>query len=98
MHDWPDEDCIRILKNIAPAIGPHSLILIDDVVLPETSVPWRVSTMVVMMIVMMMASLGGTECTKEDWESLLDRASLKVAHIVRYDDVKFHGVVAAVPK
>jgi demethylsterigmatocystin 6-O-methyltransferase len=94
MHDWPDEDCIRILKNIVPAMGPDSLILIDDVVLPETNVPWQVSTMVLMM----MAALGGTERTKEDWEGLLDRAGLKVAHIVRYDDVKFHSIVAAVPK
>jgi hypothetical protein len=45
-----------------------------------------------------MAALGGTERSKEDWESLLDRAGLKVAHIIRYDDVKFHSIVAAVPK
>jgi demethylsterigmatocystin 6-O-methyltransferase len=94
MHDWPDKDCIRILKNIIPAMGPESLILIDDVTLPETNVPWQVSAMVMMM----MASLGGIERTKEDWESLLDRAGLKVAHIFRYDDSKFHSIVAAVPK
>jgi demethylsterigmatocystin 6-O-methyltransferase len=94
MHDWPDVDCIRILKNIIPSMGPDSLILIDDVVLPETKVPWQVSAM----IMMMMAALGGTERSKEDWESLLDRAGLKVAHIIRYDDVKFHSIVAAVPK
>jgi demethylsterigmatocystin 6-O-methyltransferase len=94
MHDWPDVDCIRILKNIISAMGPDSLILIDDVVLPETNVPWQVSTMVMMM----MAALGGIERSKEDWESLLDRAGLKVAHIVRYDDAKFHSIVAAVPK
>lgn len=94
MHDWPDEDCIRILKNIIPAMGPDSLILIDDVALPETNVPWQVSAMVVMV----MAALGGIERTREDWASLLDRAGLKVAHIFKYDEFKFHSIVAAVPK
>jgi demethylsterigmatocystin 6-O-methyltransferase len=94
MHDWPDEDCIRILKNIIPAMSPDSIILIDDVVLPETKVPWQVS----MMVLAMMAALGGTERTEGDWESLLDQAGLKIAHITRYDDVKFHSIVAAVPK
>jgi demethylsterigmatocystin 6-O-methyltransferase len=94
MHDWPDADCIRILENIIPAMGPESLILIDDVVLPETKVPWQVSSMVLSM----MACLGGIERTKEDWEVLLDKAGLKVEHIVRYDEFKFHSIVAAVPK
>jgi demethylsterigmatocystin 6-O-methyltransferase len=94
MHDWPDKDCIRILENIIPAMGPESMILIDDVALPETNVPWQVSAMVVMM----MAALGGCERTKDDWESLLDRAGLKIVHIFRYDEAKFHSIVAAVPK
>jgi len=94
LHDWPDDDCIRILKNIIPAMGPESLILLDEVVLPETKVPWQVSSM----HLLMMALHGGTERTREDWESLVDRAGLKVAHIIKYDDVKFHSIVAAVPK
>jgi demethylsterigmatocystin 6-O-methyltransferase len=94
LHDWPDEDCIRILKSTIPAMGADSLILIDEVVLPETKVPWQVSAMVMSM----MACLGGTERTKEEWESLLDRAGLKLTHVVRYDEVKFHSIVAAVQK
>jgi demethylsterigmatocystin 6-O-methyltransferase len=94
LHDWPDEDCIRILKNIVPAMGPESLILLDEVVLPETKVPWQVSSM----HLLMMALHGGMERTREDWESLVDRAGLEVAHIIKYDDVKFHSIVAAVPK
>jgi demethylsterigmatocystin 6-O-methyltransferase len=46
----------------------------------------------------MMACFGGIERTKEDWEALLDKAGLKVEHIVRYDEIKFHSIVAAVPK
>ncbi|TCD63174.1 hypothetical protein EIP91_005871 [Steccherinum ochraceum] len=36
MHDWPDEDCIRILQAIRPAMGPNSRILISDAVMLPT--------------------------------------------------------------
>ncbi|KAF2026198.1 S-adenosyl-L-methionine-dependent methyltransferase [Setomelanomma holmii] len=94
MYDWPDADCVRILKNIIPATGPESLIFIDDVVLPDTKVPWQVTCMVLSM----MACLSGTERSLGEWEDLLNRAGLELAHVHRYDEVKFHGIVAAVPK
>lgn len=94
LHDWPEADCIRILQNIIPAMSSESLILIDEVVLPETKVPWQCSAMVLSM----MACLGGTERSREDWEKLLDRAGLKATHVHQYDDVKLHGIIAAVPK
>jgi demethylsterigmatocystin 6-O-methyltransferase len=93
MHDWTDEDCICILSSIIPAMGPESRILIDEVVLPETKVPWQVA----MMDLAMMAALGGIERSREDWESLLGRAGLKMLDVHRYDDVRFHCVIAAVP-
>jgi demethylsterigmatocystin 6-O-methyltransferase len=94
MHDWTDEDCVRILSSITPAMGPESRILIDDVVLPETKVPWQVA----MMDIAMMAALGGIERSKEEWESLLGGAGLKMVDVYCYDDVKFHCVITAVPK
>ncbi|CAO2648033.1 Nn.00g089550.m01.CDS01 [Neocucurbitaria sp. VM-36] len=94
LHDWADQDCIRILSNIVPALGPNSLILIDEVVLPETKVPWQVAVM----DISMMACLGGIERSKGDWENLLGRAGLKVVDVHIYDDVRFHGITAAVPK
>lgn len=93
MHDWTDEDCIRILSNIIPAMGPESLILIDDVVLPDTKVPWQVA----IMDISISACLGGIERSKEDWTKLLEQAGLKVVGVHRYDDVKFHSIVTAVP-
>ncbi|KAF1842114.1 S-adenosyl-L-methionine-dependent methyltransferase [Cucurbitaria berberidis CBS 394.84] len=94
LHDWTDEDCIRILSNIIPALGADSRILIDEVVLPNTKVPWQVA----LMDIAMMACLGGIERCKEDWENLLGRAGLKVVDVHRYDDERFHSIIAAVPK
>lgn len=94
LHDWTDEDSIRILSNLIPALGPDSLILLDEVVLPDTKVPWQAA----LMDIVMMASLGGIERSKGDWESLLGRAGLKIVDVHRYDDVKHYSIVAAVPK
>ena len=34
-HNWPDEDCIRILRNLIPALKPGAHIIIDDFGLQE---------------------------------------------------------------
>ncbi|KAL1799816.1 hypothetical protein ACET3X_000158 [Alternaria dauci] len=93
MHDWADKDCVRILSNIVPAMGPESRILIDEVVLPDTKVPWQVA----MMDLAMMAALGGIERSREDWVKLLKSAGLKMVDVHCYDDVRFHCVITAVP-
>lgn len=94
LHDWTEEDCIRILEKIIPAMSAESLIVIDEVVLPETKLPWQCA----IMDIAMMASLGGIERSREDWEVLLGRAGLKAVDVYTYDDVKFHSVITAVPK
>ncbi|RAR07913.1 S-adenosyl-L-methionine-dependent methyltransferase [Stemphylium lycopersici] len=93
MHDWTDEDCVRILSKIAPAMGPESRILVDEVVLPDTKVPWQVA----MMDLAMMAALGGIERSKEDWVKLLGKAGLRVMDVHCYDEVRYHSIVTAVP-
>jgi demethylsterigmatocystin 6-O-methyltransferase len=93
LHDWTDEDCVRILSNIAPVMGPESRILIDEVVLPETKVPWQVA----MMDLAMMAALGGIERSTEDWVRLLESAGLKMVDVHCYDEVRFHSVISVVP-
>ncbi len=94
LHDWTDEECLRIFKNIVSAMGPESLIVIEELVLPETNQPWQVA----MMDIMLMGSLGGIERTKGEWESLLTRAGLRIVDCLIYDEVKYNGVITAVPK
>jgi demethylsterigmatocystin 6-O-methyltransferase len=93
LHDWTDDDCARILKAIIPAMGPHSRIIIDEVVLPDIGVPWQAAYM----DLTMMASFGGIERTKMEWESLMDQAGLKILDIHTYDP-KMQSVIVAVPK
>ncbi|KAF9490909.1 S-adenosyl-L-methionine-dependent methyltransferase [Pleurotus eryngii] len=32
LHDWPDDDCVKILKNVRKAAGPRSKLLINEFV------------------------------------------------------------------
>ncbi|KAL8926659.1 MAG: hypothetical protein Q9208_002733 [Pyrenodesmia sp. 3 TL-2023] len=41
-HDWPDKECVEILRNLVPALKKGASILICDLVLPEpNSLPTR---------------------------------------------------------
>ncbi|KAJ4339007.1 hypothetical protein N0V95_007900 [Ascochyta clinopodiicola] len=93
LHDWTADDSIRILRNLIPALSPESRIVIDEVVLPDTHVPWQCA----FMDLTMSASLGGCERSKDEWTSLLDRAGLRIVEVHTYDEVRKHSVIIAVP-
>lgn len=93
LHDWQNDDCVRILKAMVPAMGPESRIIIDEVVLPDMNVPWQAAYM----DITMMASLGGMERSKSEWEKLIDEAGFKILEIHRYDP-KMQSVIVVVPK
>jgi demethylsterigmatocystin 6-O-methyltransferase len=94
LHDWSDEDSIRILQNLIPALSSESRIVIDEVVLPDTNVPWQCA----FMDLTMSSSLGGCERSREEWDKLLSRAGLQIEEIHTYDDVRRHSVIVTVPK
>ena len=94
LHDWSDEDSIRILQNLLPALTFESRIVVDEVVLPDTHVPWQCA----FMDLTISASFGGCERSRDEWESLLGRAGLRIVEVHTYDDVRKHSVIIAVPK
>lgn len=79
-HDWDDEKSLEILKNLVPAMGPESRILIDDMVLPNTGVHWWSACLDLHLF----SILGAWERNVDQWNSLLDRAGLKVVEIQSY--------------
>lgn len=93
LHDWTDGDSVRILQNIVPALSSDSRIVIDEVVLPDTNVPWQCA----FMDLTMSASLGGRERSRDEWETLLSHAGLRIEEVHTYDDVRRHSVIVAVP-
>ncbi|KAF2621741.1 S-adenosyl-L-methionine-dependent methyltransferase [Macroventuria anomochaeta] len=94
LHDWTDEDSVCILQNLIPALAPESRIVIDEVVLPDTNVPWQCA----FMDLTMSSSLGGCERSRDEWDNLLGRAGLRIVEVHTYDDVRKHSVIIAMPK
>ncbi|GAB1206283.1 hypothetical protein APSETT445_004968 [Aspergillus pseudonomiae] len=92
-HDWPDEQCVQILKQVIPAMGPDSQILIDEMVIPSTGVPWQAA----FTDLLMMNSLGGVERTRAEWDNLLEQAGLEIIQSKAYDS-KDQSILVAVPK
>ncbi|KAI1357798.1 S-adenosyl-L-methionine-dependent methyltransferase [Xylaria arbuscula] len=73
-HDWPDADCITILKNTAAAMTPgYSKLLMSEFVLPASNTPLYPA----LLDINMMAVLNGMERTEAQFSALLDAAGLK---------------------
>ncbi|KAL9079103.1 MAG: hypothetical protein Q9157_001987 [Trypethelium eluteriae] len=78
-HDWPDSDCVEILRQTAAAMtSRYSKLLIFEWVLPAKGTPLYPA----LLDINMMALLNGMERTEAQWTALLSQAGLKV--------VKFH--------
>ncbi|KAJ5175128.1 S-adenosyl-L-methionine-dependent methyltransferase [Penicillium canariense] len=89
IHDWPDEECTKILRNVADAMDPTSRLLIDEVVLPDTGAHWQAT----MADISMMIGLGGKERTSEQWHSLAGSAGLRVEQIHLYTASTYTSII-----
>jgi len=78
IHDWSEDQCLTILRNVRAAMTPSSKLLIVEFVLPagDTPHPGKVIDMV------MLALPGGTERTQAEYAALLARAGLRLRRVV----------------
>lgn len=90
-HDWPDEDCVKILERTREAMSSSSTLLIDEVVVPETGAHW----MVTQRDLSMMALFNSKERTESQWEELLSQAHLRVVGVHCYDKKVLACVIEA---
>ncbi|CAG7947250.1 unnamed protein product [Penicillium nalgiovense] len=74
LHDWPDKQAVEILSRIREAMGPYSSVLIHEKAMPETNIPW----MAAIGDMTMMTAFSAAERTKNEWETLLNKAGLKL--------------------
>jgi hypothetical protein len=94
LHDWNDEDAEKILRNLVPAMTPGSKVLIDEMVMPSKGVHWWSACLDLHMYIM----LGSTERNEKQWNTLLDRAGLRLVEIRTYSPVMRHSIIVAEPK
>jgi len=74
LHDWSDDDCIRILKSTRVAMKPGvSRLLISEIVLPDTGADVESGWMDLTMM-----TVSGAERTKAHWSRLLEQSGFQL--------------------
>jgi hypothetical protein len=83
IHDWGDDDSIRILRSCRRAMTAGAKLVILDRVMPERIEPsLEVQVKVVQDITMMIAHGSARERTAREFEALLDAAGLRLRGIL----------------
>ncbi len=74
LHNWNDEDCIKILKKCREAIPANGRLLIMDMVIKEDQPQVFEKSLDIVMLLL----LGAKERTKEEFEEILTKAGFKL--------------------
>jgi hypothetical protein len=75
LHNWPDNEALTILRNIATAMTPgYSKLWIQDSVVPDT----RADKKVVALDIAMLGFHGALERNREQWTTLLGAAGFQI--------------------
>jgi hypothetical protein len=86
VHNWNDADCVRILRNIVPAIekcAPNTPLLINEMILPEPGTRSRYEEHLLRQVDMLvMVSLGAKQRTLKEFQRLIHEADPRL-QIVR---------------
>jgi hypothetical protein len=94
VHDWDDDQAIKILENCRKAIGDNGrLLIVEEVVVPRQTMGNTHKFVDLDLLV----HFGGKERTGAEYEKLLKDAKFKLEGIVPVKD-SFFSVIEAVPK
>lgn len=84
LHDWGDEDGVKILQNLVPALKKgYSRVLLNEIVVSEEK-PTLAATS---MDLMMLAHFAVRERTETEWRRILETSGLKIIKIYNYPGV-----------
>jgi predicted O-methyltransferase YrrM len=91
LHDWDDQDAVRILRNVRTAMPPDGRVIVVDAVLPESGAahPGRLGDII------MLALHPGRERSEAEFAALLEAAGLR--HVETKVASAMTGLLVAVP-
>jgi hypothetical protein len=78
LHDWSDEECLRILKNIYTVAEPGTKLLVVDAVIGAGNEHEFAKILDIQMLV----HLSGKERTQAEWKELLHTAGFQLTGVV----------------
>ena len=93
IHDYPEEKAIVILKNTMAAMAPDSVILIDDMVVPNEGAHWQAAQL----DFQMMTAMASLERTRDQWYELMGKAGLKIVKMYTYTTSLQDNIIECVP-
>lgn len=93
LHDWSDNKCCEILRNIKDAMKPDSVLIVDDIVVSAQNTSWKQFNC----DIIMMACLAGEERTQKHFQSLFASAGLKLRSVQCYDEGSGDSFLIATP-
>jgi len=77
LHDWNDEQCVKILENCRAAMNEKGRVLVVDNVIPSGNDPNWGKLLDIQMLV-----IGGRERTKKEFATIFAQAGLKMTRVV----------------
>jgi hypothetical protein len=83
LHDWNDEECIRILRNIAAAAQPGNRVLIAECLVKGPNVPDTGK----LFDIEMMLFLTGRERTVDEYRKLLEAAGFQYSGVTATNSI-----------
>ncbi|MGC7097394.1 methyltransferase [Amycolatopsis lurida] len=78
LHDWSDDQCVRILENCRRAMNPGARLLAIDAVIPPGNDPHFAKTLDILMLLL----LPGQERTLPEFERIFDRAGFRITQVI----------------
>ena len=78
IHDWDDEQSVKILQNIRSAMNENAKVLIVEMVVPEGNMPSSSKTTDLQMLVIQ----GGKERTEEEYRKLLEASGFRLTRVI----------------
>ncbi|KAB5542733.1 o-methyltransferas-like protein [Coniochaeta sp. 2T2.1] len=82
LHNWPDDKVVEILKNTKSAMEEESIILVDEIVVPDVGASsWTTS-----IDLTMLCGHASTARTQSQWDEVFAQAGLK-----RLSTMEYHG-------
>ena len=92
MHDWGDDDCVKILRRVASAMTHgYSKLFLNEFIISAKDVPMYPA----LLDINMMSILNGMERTEKQWSELLVQAGLKVLKFHIVQNVENEGLIEA---
>jgi demethylsterigmatocystin 6-O-methyltransferase len=91
LHDWNDEQSIKILRRIRRAAAEDSVLLVDEIIIPDTGASVAACNMDLSMM-----TISSAERSASQWKLLLSEAGFDVKMMWCYDEDRGDHLVVAV--